>query len=243
MIKTVYNIGPHLAILAVPALALCITSCTQDKPSFEKVPTITINYCDTCQYQTSVIEYERIIGSFNVPISDWYVLDFVGNMQINSRIGVPVRVDLFKRSSTIQPFEEFVVYYYSKNINIRPRTNTIFNDGEIIEFNCGTEPFGYDTTEANVEYFWKGKYPGLTAVRDVPLDSFKQGYYSILKWLYARETDRFKVKREDYEQFDKDYGHHPSLRSENLVLEDPWQEEFLFTTYRLIDTQSPADYD
>ncbi len=151
--------------------------------------------------------------------------------------------NLFKRKSKLAMFSQYVSYQYmTSNINY-PRVDTLFLGNLYIEFNCGTEPFGYDTTEANVEFFWEGEYPGLTPVRDVPVDSFKQGYYSILKWLYSQETDRFKVKREKYKQFDHDYGTSPSLKSENLVLEDPWQEEFLFTTYRLIDTESPVDYD
>ncbi|MBZ0097752.1 MAG: hypothetical protein K8F30_01630, partial [Taibaiella sp.] len=109
--------------------------------------------------------------------------------------------------------------------------------------NCGTEHFGYDTTKANIKYYWEGRYPGLTPVRDVPLDSFKLGYHSILKWLYSQETDRYKVKRKKYEHFDHDYSSSPSVTSKDLVLEDLWQEDFLFNTYELIDTKSGDDYD
>lgn len=243
MINRLFISGRVPAILLTCFLATFMIGCNNKKPSFEKVPNISINYCDTCQYESSVLDFERITGAFFVQIPDWSVMDFIGNEQINTRVGVPSRVDLFKRKSSVAPFDEYVVYYFSRNINIRPRTNTIFNDGEIIEFNCGTEPFGYDTTKAKIKYNWEGKYPGLTAVRDVPIDSFKLGYHSILKWLYAQETDRYKVKRKEYEQFDFDYMHHPSVASENLVLEDPWQEEFLFTAYELIDTRSEDNYD
>src|SRR5690554_134927 len=218
-----------LNIIMLGYLFLGITNCKNTKPSFNDIPVVNIQFCDTCKFKDSVLEFEQIISSDLLIISDFEILDFVGNKLISSRIGVPTKVNLFRRRSTVHPFDEYVVYYFSRNINIRPRTNTLFNDGEIIEFNCGTEPFGYDTTKANIKYFWTGRYPGLTPVRNIPLDTFKIGYYSIVKWLYAQETDRYKVKRKVYEQFDFDYYSRPSIIQKDLVLEDSWQEEFLFT--------------
>lgn len=219
-------------------------------PPIENLPKVQlqVSCCRIGSNKADVINKEHALGSKILNIYTESLIKFESNSIFIISKQYFEAEKLFQRVSPFKYFHEYVYYYfdnYSSNDYFSDDSLTANSpiEGAFIEFNCGTEPFGYDTTKANIEYFWEGKYPGLTPVRDVPLDSFKLGYYSIVKWLYAQETDRYKVKRKKYEHFDYDYMSNPRVALENLVLEDPWQEEFLFTTYELIDTRSEDDYD
>ena len=248
MVLKYYN---HFQLIGILLLTLSFIGCYHTGAPLNNAPAISIDYCSDCERRADVLKFESKIESDLLFFSDFRASKFASNNLIpigktdsyNYSAWRLLR-EVYQRKSVISSFNEFILYWYDvdKAEYYKGPSDTIYNGYFIIEFNCGTEPFGYDTTKANIAYFWEGRYPGLTPVRDVPLDSFKLGYYSIVKWLYAQETDRYKVKRKEYEQFDHDYGPTASIiTSENLVLEDLWQKEFLFTTYELIDTQPGAD--
>jgi|SRR5690554_298919 len=211
----------------------------------EYTPTLNIDlvFCSGNKNRSDVRRSEEKRGSKLIELNSYQSFRWITKHLFAPEGGSTSDGDFFMRQSILPSFSEYVYHYYDINIDY-PLIEYFYDGYSFIEFNCGTEPFGYDTTRANVVIPWEGRYPGLIPVRDVPLDSFKLGYYSIVKWLYDQETDRFKVRRRKYEQIDGDYGPTSSeIKSENLVLEDPWQEEFLFTTYELIDTRAKAGDD
>lgn len=232
-------------------MILFLTSCSVEKVDQLEVPDINVQFCTDCTRRENVRKFEENIGSNLLPVSDFLARKYAINISLPIEKPEDLRSalsfhEVYERQSCLSGFNEYIFYFYELDLAeyFKYPKDTVFKNDSFIEFNCGTEPFGYDTTRANVVIPWEGRYPGLIPVRDVPLDSFKLGYYSIVKWLFDQETDRFKVRRRKYEQFDGDYGPTSSeIKSENLVLEDPWQEEFLFTSYELIDTQSKARYE
>src|SRR5690554_1540160 len=234
-------------------MILFLTSCSVEKVDQLEVPDINVQFCTDCTRRADVVRYENKLSSILMTLSRFKIRKFWTNQQYPISETEYFRYtsalsfcDFYQRESFVPYFNEYILYCFKldEGENFSDPHDTLFMNTWTIEFNCGTEPFGYDTTKANIKYLWEGRYPGMTPVRDVPLDSFKLGYYSIVKWLYDQETDRFKVRRRKYEQFDGDYGPTSSeIKSENLVLEDPWQEEFLFTTYELIDTRAKAGDD
>jgi|SRR5690554_3038056 len=232
-------------------MILFLTSCSVEKVDQLEVPDINVQFCTDCTRRADVVRYENKLSSILMTLSRFKIRKFWTNQQYPISETEYFRYtsalsfcDFYQRESFVPYFNEYILYCFKldEGENFSDPHDTLFMNTWTIEFNCGTEPFGYDTTKANIKYLWEGRYPGMTPVRDVPLDSFKLGYYSIVKWLYDQETDRFKVKRKKYEQLDHDYSN-PRIAMDNFVFEDPWQEEFLFTTYELIDTQSKARYE
>ena len=229
-----------------------IKGCNRGNIGIQNSIDINLRYCSNCVQRKDVYNYENIIQSGLIIPEDFAGQKFYSNNvnPIKKDVGYNYSAwrmlrEVYKRKSTFSNLDEYVLHWYEINMGkkFNGPIDTLYTGYSVIEFNCGTEPFGYDTVNVREHLNWMGKFRAFTPVRKVPLDSFKLGYYSILKWLYAQETDRYKVKREKYEQFNYDYYGHPAVKKENLVLEDPWQEEFLFNAYKLVDTQSRGDFE
>jgi hypothetical protein len=208
---------------------------------------VKIQHCTKCKYASAATKFERSLGSNEIDFDreKYYVwsLNSLKAPRLHKYESYHENELLFQRQSTLTRFNEYIYYLFhplaSEPALAHPRW-----DGSIwhttIEFNLGTDPLGFEVTYEN-EY-GPQEY-GKTPVRDISLEDFKARYYSVVKWLYSLENDRYRVKKLDYVQYDRDRYRTPKIKANDMVLEHPWQKEFLFTTYKLVDTKTELDYD
>ena len=214
-------------------LLLLFVACTP--PEIESAEKAKIRYCRNCITIRDAIQYEVVIGSTKENLKPIEIGTHISNMvsylyhfERDNYDGYISQNDrLFKRESSIKPFSEYILYSYFTGSSFY-EDSTLMDVG-MIDFNMGNSGLGFvaDTSDKSVKPYM------LTAVSQITLTDFRAGYYSILKWLYSLETKNSKVVKSRIKHFDKDKYSSPEVELEDMVLEDPWQEEFLFHKYEL----------
>jgi len=217
----------YFAILSV------VFSCTPAE--IDNAELAEIRYCRNCIEQSDAIEFENKIGSerLELPVYEisaiWGKVTYALSTRSQKRPGSENR-KIFKRKSTLAHFSEFVLYEYKGYQN---NQNTLHSAGAI-DFNLGNSALGFEKDTSSIP----GKEYMTKPVNPISLEDFKAGYYSILKWFYSLETDKRKVVKKKIRHFDHARYSSPEIELEDMVIEDPWQEEFLFYAYELRDTEN-----
>jgi uncharacterized protein YcfL len=244
---TAFSKTPFVVSLALFMSVFLTMGChSHNNQRVEDAEVIYIRICKACSTKSQVFSYENKINSNELSLVNNNLRSF--SSQIISP-GPPTyeyqlnqdAARLFRRSnSALINFMEYAYYTYDpRHFEENPENGKV-DYPPIIEFNLGTDPLGFEPKKEGA----RGRTSfRRTAVRDISLDDFQGGYYSVIKWLYSLETDRYKVKNKPYQHYDQDMYGTPKIEAQDMVLEHPWQEEFLFTLYELVDTKTDLDYD
>lgn len=216
-----------LLIYLIIVASVC--SCTPRE--IENAEIADVRYCRNCITIKDAFEFERKIGSKRLKLSVPEISSYSGKVvepissTNNEKFNLDYRI-IFKRKSSLSAFTEFITYSYKFYTD---PDSTLYDTG-VIDFNLGKSAIGFAADTGTTP----GKEFMLKPVNPISLMNFKAGYYSILKWLYSLETDKRKVVKERIQYFDHDYYSSPEVELDEMVFEDPWQEDFLFYKYQLV---------
>lgn len=207
------------------------------KPSeLKNAKEVDLRYCQNCILLGDAYQFEENLGSEKLDLTYQEIQSYAGRMVTyvfypDAEILWDKNRTLFKRKALLRGFSEYILYDYSVNFDDDYiDSDTTIVDAGMIDFNLGNTPLGFtkDTSSTPGEIYMK------KPVNPISLIDFKDGYYSILKWLYSLETDKRKVIKERKEYFDHDYYSSPEVKLTDMVFENSWQEDFLFYKYSLV---------
>lgn len=219
--------------LLIFAWLILLIGCTP--PEIENAEKAEIRYCRNCITIRDAINYEETNGSVKEDLKPVEIGSNNGKTisrlyfyERDNEVGpIDTNVLLYKRESSLKDFSEYIFYGYFTGSGAYP-DSTLYHAGKI-DFNLGPSALGFKDGpkhDTSIPYLLKDVNP-------ISIVDFKKGYYSILKWLYSLETDKRKVVKSKIDHFDKDKYSSPEVKLEDMALEDPWQEEFLFHKYEL----------
>lgn len=221
--------------VVLPYLLLIIIFYSCSPSEIENVEKADIRYCMNCIEIQDALNYEEKMGSIREDLLPIEIASIMAKVVKYKYFGdrdkeqgyFSSRRVMYKRKSSIKEFQEYILYDYYMGFDSHI-DGTLYDVG-VIDFNLGNSALGFtdDTTST------PGKIYMRKPVNQISLTDFKSGYYSILKWLYSLENNKRKVVKEKINQFDHDYYSSPEVKLKDIILEDPWQEEFLFYKYEL----------
>lgn len=216
----------YFAILSI------VISC---KPAeIEKAEMAEIRYCNNCIDVSDAINFENSISSKRLYLTSAEIGTHIAKMvtyllYTDNKNIVSFDDDnlLFQRESSLKGFSEFILYSYYAGFQCY--ADSTLMDVGMLEFNLGNTLLGFAVNSDSIIDKDFIRNPS----NFIRLSDFQSGYYAILKWLYSLETKNRKVVKSRIKHFDKDKYSSPEVELEDMVLEDPWQEEFLFHKYEL----------
>lgn len=203
-------------------------------PEYKNFHSAKVRYCTKCISLQDVRQFETNIGSIQLELTQEEISSYLANnvsFVFFSEVDWDRRI-IFKRHSSLQGFEEYIVYGYGYNFGgfFSNEDSALYSAGTI-DFNLGNMPLGFTKDTISI----LGKEYIKNPVNPISLKDFKEGYYSIIKWLYSLENDKRKVIKERKKYFDHDYYSSPEVEPDEMVLENLWQKEFLFNKFILVE--------